>query len=185
MWLQNLLAVGMSQTPSLSLGRKKLAKSNSGSSEYFPDPGNKQDSWLKERLRTSSARGEASGLTSPAPDKLLTESKENFLASGLLMIVKSTQTLLFKGGKTSGPTGEDLTSLSLVRKDYLVGGRGSLTPKRGALASPCGEAQAPGRKVRFSLRIPPYPCSQGERATHRTYFTSGSGRSFSQDLLHK
>lgn len=48
-WVENFPGVGMSQTHFLSLVRKKkkkLVKSNSGSSEYFPDPGNKKQAEL-------------------------------------------------------------------------------------------------------------------------------------------
>ena len=75
-------------------------------------------------------------------------------------------------GEASGHIGEDFPSLSLVRKDCLVGGegrggggsypRGELKPlpkvkdllsQRGS-SGPCEEAQT------LSPRIPPYPCPQ-------------------------
>lgn len=45
-WVENFPGVGMSQTHLLSLGRKKLVKSNLGSSEYFPGPGNEKQAEL-------------------------------------------------------------------------------------------------------------------------------------------
>lgn len=46
MWVENFPGVGVSQTHSLSLVRNRLIESNSGSSEYFPDPRNEKEAQL-------------------------------------------------------------------------------------------------------------------------------------------